>query len=64
MEPRKGRRKQGNFKPDQEFISNAVEKFLKKGGRITKIHNHLDEFHHIYRSELAMNISDLEEIRI
>jgi len=68
MDPvrRRGRKKKNvNFNPNKEFLNEAKKEFLKNGGKITKIENDFDDyFHHIYRSGLAMNISDLEEIRL
>ena len=60
MAQRKGRRKKVNFNPNQEFISNAIENFLKKGGRITKIYD--DGFGHFinqYRSDSAIGMEAL-----
>lgn len=62
MEPvmRRGRKKKKiNFNPDQEFLSNAIETFLKKGGRITKVNLGLPEFINPYRSESALGMESL-----
>ena len=62
---RKGRRKYSTFQPNHETCETAIKKFLKSGGKITKIHppeSIFHNFHNTYRSDHALNMSDLPEM--
>ncbi len=61
MAQRKGRgRKKVKFNPDQKFISNAIDQFLKKGGKITNLnYDGFSQLINPYRSDSAMGMEDL-----
>lgn len=58
------RRKKGiSFDPNKEFLSSAVEDFIKKGGKIKKIDsvpNNQSTIVRPYRSAVSMDVSSFE----